>query len=89
MMDRSTLLLTLKEILEDDRGEPVETLDETISLREGLGLDSVDMLTMVMQIQDRFRVVLEADELEQMVTVKDFLDVLQTKLANGSSQQAA
>ncbi len=88
-MDRSALLLTLKEILEDDRGEPVEGLDEMASLREGLGLDSVDMLTMVMQIQDRFRVVLEADELERVVTVKDFLDMLQVKIANAPSSRAA
>ena len=79
-MDRSALLTTLKELLEEDRGEPVDGMDESTTLREGLGLDSVDMITLVMQIQDRFRVVLASDELEQVITVKDFLDLLQSKL---------
>ncbi len=80
-MDRSALLQALKEILEEDRGEAFDELDETTTLREGLGLDSVDMITLVMQVQDRFRVVLATDELAELVSVKDLLDLMQKKLA--------
>lgn len=81
MMDRSALLQALKEILEEDRGETYSSFDESVSLREGLGLDSVDLITMVMQVQDRFRVVLTSEELETIVTVGDFLDLMQNKLS--------
>ncbi len=80
MMDRTALLRALQEMLEEDRGEKFDTLEESVSLREGLGLDSVDLVTLVMQVQDRFRVVLTSDELEHVNTLKDLLDLMQTKL---------
>jgi acyl carrier protein len=80
-MDRTALLQSLKEILEEDRGETFDSLTEDVSLREGLGLDSVDLVTLVMQIQDRYRVILESSELEKIKTVKDLADVLQSRLA--------
>jgi len=78
-MDRVTILNTLREILENERGEKYESMDETVTLREGLGLDSVDLITMVMQIQDRFRVVLSNEELEKITTVGQLLDLIQSK----------
>jgi len=78
-MDRVTILNTLREILENERGEKYESMDESVTLREGLGLDSVDLITMVMQIQDRFRVVLSNEELEKITTVAQLLDLIQSK----------
>ncbi len=79
-MDRQALINALKEILEDNQGETFEDLNESVALREDLGLDSVDLVTLVMQVQDRFRVVLTSGELEQVVTVKDILDLMQCKM---------
>lgn len=79
-MDRATILQNLKEILENDRGEKFDSMDETATLREGLGLDSVDLITMVMQVQDRFRIVLANEELQGINTVKELLDMIQAKL---------
>lgn len=80
-MDRNTLLQALREILEEDRGEKYDSINENVKLREDLGLDSVDLVTLVMQVQDRFRVILASDELEKIVQVKDLLDMLQAKIA--------
>ena len=80
-MDRNTLLQALREILEEDRGEKYDSITENVKLREDLGLDSVDLVTLVMQVQDRFRVILASDELEKIVQVKDLLDMLQAKIA--------
>jgi acyl carrier protein len=81
MMKRAALLWSLREILEADRGESIDSLDESVSLKEGLGLDSVDLVTLVMQVQDRYRVVLGTEELERIVTVKDLVDLLQVKMS--------
>jgi acyl carrier protein len=89
MMDRTALLQALQEMLEEDRGEKYEGLEESVSLREGLGLDSVDLVTLVMQVQDRFRVVLTSDELEHVLTIKDLLDLMQSKLVQVTTRQAA
>jgi acyl carrier protein len=81
MVERAALRQTLKELLEDERGETYPSLDESAGLREQLGLDSVDLVSLVLRIQDQFRVVLPSDELERVSRVGDLLDLLQAKLA--------
>src|SRR5437879_10837224 len=71
---------TLVELLEADTGENYPNLDEKTNLREGLGLDSVDVVSIVSQIERRFHIRLTHEELEKLVTVGDVLDLLETKL---------
>jgi acyl carrier protein len=87
MPDREDLRRTLIELLEADTGEKYPDLQESANLREGLGLDSVDVVSVVSQIERQFRIRLAHEELEKLVTVGDVLDLLQTKIA-GSSQAA-
>jgi acyl carrier protein len=79
MVDRTVNFRILKSILEDNQGEPFDHLDEDTQLREGLGLDSVDLVTIVIEIQDRFRIQLSSEELEPVVTVADLLGLIQSK----------
>jgi acyl carrier protein len=79
MMDRAALLRSLGEILENNQGEPFNDLDENTVLREGLGLDSVDVVTLVIEIQDRFGIHLSSNELEDIQMVGDLLDRLESK----------
>jgi len=80
MPDRETLRRTLIELLEADTGEKYSDLEENANLREGLGLDSVDVVSVVSQIERRFRIRLTHEELEKLVTVCDVLDLLQAKI---------
>ena len=89
MMDRETIRQTLIELLEADTGEKYPDLDEGTNLREGLGLDSVDVVSVVSQIERRFRIRLTQQELEHLVTVADVLNLLQTKFAAGPETSAA
>lgn len=81
-MERTQLRQVLIEILEDEKGEKVEQLDDSLNLREGVGLDSVDLITMVMAVQNRFNIDLRTEELEQLQTVGNLLDLIQAKLAS-------
>ena len=89
MKDRAFIRRTLIELLEADTGEKHDDLDESANLREGLGLDSVDVVSIVSQIERRFHLRLTHQELEKLVTVNDVLDLLQAKLAQPSSSQSA
>ena len=80
MKDRKFIHETLVEVLEADTGQNFRDLKETDNLREGLGLDSVDVVSVVSQIERRFHIRLSHQELEKLVTVGDVLDLLQTKL---------
>jgi acyl carrier protein len=80
MMDRTFIRRTLIELLEADTGEKYADLDDSANLREGLGLDSVDVVSIVSQIERRFHIRLTHQELEKLVTVADVLDLLESKL---------
>ena len=80
MMDRQTLRQTLIELLEADTGGTYANLEETNNLRTELGLDSVDVVSIVSQIERHFRIRLSQQELEKLVSVGDLLDLLQSKL---------
>src|SRR5262249_46344340 len=55
-MDRTALRQALCEILEEETGRTYIALGEGTDLRAGLGLDSVDMVSLVIHLQTRFRI---------------------------------
>jgi acyl carrier protein len=81
MPNRDVLRRTLIELLEADTGTKHGRLDERTTLREGLGLDSVDVVSLTSQIERRYRIRLTNRELHRLVTVGDVLDLLQAKVA--------
>jgi acyl carrier protein len=89
MSQREMVRQTLVELLEADTGEKYPDLQETVKLREELGLDSVDVVSIVSQIERRFRIRLSQQELEKLVTVGDVLTLLVTKLAEAGNNSAA
>ena len=82
MVDRESIRKTLVELLEADTGEKYPNLEESTNLREGLGLDSVDVVSVVSQIERQYRIRLTHQELETLSTVADVLNLLESKLAN-------
>jgi acyl carrier protein len=89
MPDRAFIRQTLIELLEADTGEKHAGLDDTTNLREGLGLDSVDVVSIVSQVERRFHIRLSQQELEKLVNVGDVLDLLESKLAAPPPEAAA
>jgi acyl carrier protein len=89
MLNRHSIRQTLIELLEADTGEKYPDLDENTNLREGLGLDSVDVVSIISQIERRFRIRLSQQELETLTTVADVLNLLEAKLSAGPDVAAA
>ncbi|MBI3857859.1 MAG: NYN domain-containing protein, partial [Planctomycetes bacterium] len=54
-------------------------LDETI-LTEGLGLDSIDLVSLVVQVENKFHIKIATEELKNLKKVGELLDLLQAKL---------
>jgi acyl carrier protein len=81
MTNRESIKSTLVELLEADTGEKYPNLDDSTNLREGLGLDSVDVVSVVSQIERQYRIRLTHQELETLSTVGDVLNLLEAKLA--------
>lgn len=89
MIDRETIRATVIELLETDLGQTFEKLEDKQTLREELGLDSVDVVSVVSQIERRFRIRLSTEELETLSTVGHVLDLLEKKVNAGPATAAA
>ncbi len=88
-MDRSALRQALGELLEDQTDVPAADLGDDQDLREGLGVDSVDMINLVLAVENRFDVRIESEELRPIRRVGQLLDLLQAKLAAKPGSAAA
>ncbi len=88
MPDRAEIRRTLIDFLENDTGEKYADLDDSANLREGLGLDSVDVVSVVSQIERHFHIRLTHEELQKLATVADVLDLLQAKIAEPPAPSA-
>jgi len=88
-MDRTELLQTLRDIVARSVGNEVSEIDETKNLREDLGLDSIDLVSIVIEIQSTFDIEMKNEELMTLVTVKDLLDLISAKVtAKGNAAGA-
>jgi acyl carrier protein len=88
MQDRDAIRRTLIELMEADTGEIYTNLDDSKNLRMELGLDSMDVVSVVSQVERRFRIRLSQQDLQKLVTVGDVLDLLQKKLNEAESKAA-
>jgi acyl carrier protein len=81
MSDREEIRQALRELLEEETGEKYAALEDGTRLRDELGLDSVDVVSIVSQVERRYRIRLSHEELQGLVTVGDVLSLLQQKLS--------
>ncbi len=88
-MNRAAIRQTLIELVEADTGERHTDLADDLNLREGLGLDSVDVVSIVSQVERRFHIRLSHQELETLATVGDVLNMLEIKLNAAPAAHAA
>ena len=88
-MDRQQLRETLLDILEQETWERPAKLGDHVKIRDGLKLDSVDLLSVMLRVETQLQISLDSRDLEKLVTVGDLLDAIQSKLAAGPVRKAA
>lgn len=75
-MDRQQLKQLLLDVMERSVGERIEDVSEDQNLREGLKLDSIDLLSMAIELQSQMNIHLDAEDFEKIVTVGDLMDLV-------------
>jgi acyl carrier protein len=83
-MQREELRQTLKEILDGELNEVVPPIDDDVKLHLELGLDSMDMVSLVMRVEQQLRIRMTHEELSQIETVGELLDLILAKLPEPS-----
>lgn len=72
-------------IAASDEDVKPEDVTENSSLRDDLDLSSLQAVTLVMDLEDEFGVVIEDEEIEKLSTVGDVLAIIQTKQAESGA----
>ena len=85
MSSRDDLRTALGSLLEEEMGEPYDQLDDDRDLRESIGLDSVDIVGLVMRIEREFHIRLSLEDLTPVKTVGEMIDLIASKAAEAES----
>ncbi len=88
-MDRAVLSEALRDLYNEDTGASLDVLGEDVALIADLGLDSVDVVSLIMQVERQFRIRLSLAELNQVQTFGDLLNLVTIKLQRDSGFRAA
>jgi acyl carrier protein len=88
-MDRIQLRALLAEIFTDVTGEDFSSLRDEQILKDDLQLDSLDLVSIAVGVQDRLSVNIEAAEVNDIVTVGDLVGLLQAKRTPSKPANAA
>jgi acyl carrier protein len=79
MLTPATIRATLRDLLEEETGNTAPLLEKETPLREGLGLDSLDLVGLIMKIEAHYEIRLHHAELERVVTVDDLCNLISSK----------
>ncbi|MBM3633676.1 MAG: acyl carrier protein [Actinomycetota bacterium] len=76
MVDRAQALSELQSILVEQLGVDASEVVETASFAEDLNADSLDLVEMIMEMEDKFGVKIPDEDAEKIVTVGDAVDYI-------------
>jgi len=88
-MDREKLRKDLADLLESETGTRPAVMTDGVKLKEELGLDSVDVVSLIMQVEATYRIRLSREELEPISNVGGLLNLIQAKIAARGEETAA
>lgn len=79
MLDRIHVVQRLKDILQNNTEVDVTQLTEASSIRAELGLDSVDLVDVVMRIEEAYTIRLTHQDLEKVDVIGDLVTLIINK----------
>ncbi|MBL6633220.1 MAG: acyl carrier protein [Thermoleophilia bacterium] len=76
MVERAQALSELQSILVEQLGVDASEVVETASFQEDLNADSLDLVEMIMEMEDKFGVKIPDEDAEKIVTVGNAVDYI-------------
>ena len=80
-MDREQIFSTLREAAVEILGVEADAVSETASFKDDLDADSLDLVELVMALEERLDISVPEEDLENVKTVGDAIDVVSAKVA--------
>lgn len=73
-MDRSKVTEDIRAILVEQLGVEADEVKVESSFQEDLNADSLDLVELIMEMEDRFKIKIPDEDAEKIVTVGDAVD---------------
>ena len=84
-MTRDEIRVTLEELIivvDEQRAEAGVKITEDASLRDGIGLDSLQITELLFEIEEKFGTTITDEEAMQLRVAGDLITLIETKLKN-------
>ena len=85
-MQRDEIRNVLTSIFEDETGKTLHQLRDETVMAEEFELDSVDMVSLIMQVESHFRIRMTHGELGEVKNVGALLDLIDAKISVAAAQ---
>ena len=79
-MERKEIETKVKTFLVEDMEIDAEVIHDDAKLKEGLGLDSLDFVDIVVIVEKTFGFKIKPEEMANVLTVREFYDYIATKI---------
>ncbi|MBE9460487.1 acyl carrier protein [Dyadobacter subterraneus] len=71
----------IRTLLATNSGLPFQSITDDANLSRDLGLDSLDTVDLILQMEDQFKVSIPDEDYPKLQTVKEISEYLQNKMA--------
>lgn len=75
-MNKEDIEVRVKEIIAEKAECDISEVKEQTNLEETLGMDSLDRVELIMDIEKEFSITIPDDEAEKAITTKDYVDLV-------------
>jgi acyl carrier protein len=75
------LEMKIKSVIAERAGKSVSDIRDDASFIEDLGLDSLDLVDMIMKLEEEFGISIPDEDLDKIRTVKDAINYIREKSA--------
>ena len=82
-MNKEEIKVKIKDIMVDRTGVEAEQVTDDAHFENNLGMDSLDKVELLMEIEKEFKISIPDDEAEKAYTLNDCVEIVE-KMQNGS-----
>lgn len=79
-MDKDEILAVVRAILVEQLGVPEEAITLEASFQEDLDADSLDLVQLIMELEDKFGIKISDEEAEGILTVGDAVEFIASRI---------
>jgi acyl carrier protein len=81
-LERTEILERVKKVIADVLRSKIEQITENSRIKDDLGADSLDRVTLLMAFEDAFKEQISDEEAANLVTVEDVVGFIHDRLQN-------